>query len=257
MSNSDIPTEFTANYYNVSYFVTVNGKRFRQADGKESGWGYSNLTGEWHGCGPICNTWKDIFGLSGDSRTLDAGCGRGTFVTYMRDIGIKAEGFDFSGWAVQNPYVRCNRDWLRNYDATLVWPYSDNSFDLVTVLDMFEHLYELDINFVINEMFRVGKKWIFLQIATVGGGSGSGIHDNGYILRRGEKVPIELEGCAVAGHVTVQPKGFWVDKLEGVAELRGEKWIFRDDLVAKFIKDVPADVISNWVKNTLIILEKV
>lgn len=244
-----IPKNFTADYYDKDYFVTSNGKTFKKADGTIGAWSYANPTGEWLGCQPIVAAWKSIFN---PRNALDVGCGRGTFISYERDIGIKAEGFDFSGWSINNHYPRCEKKWIKNCDATKPWPYPDKSFDLVTVLDLMEHIYIDDIDFVINEMYRIAKKWIFVQIATVGGGSGSCLHDSGYILRRGEKVPIELEGMAVAGHVTVQDRQFWVNKLNNMNKFR-----LRDDMILEFIKKVPSDVISNWVKNTLLILERI
>jgi SAM-dependent methyltransferase len=253
-------SNFDSNYYNREYFVTVNGKKFQREDGTECGWSYANSQGEWHGCAPICGVWKNIFGLSGSSKVLDVGCGRGTFIAYLVDLGINAEGFDFSEFSVMNPYSRCPKERIRCHDATLTWPYSDKSFDLVTVLDLYEHIYETDIDKVIYEMLRVSGKYIFLQIATVGGGSGSGIHDKGYILKRGEKIPVRLEGCAVAGHVTVQNKQFWIDRLlDGItrsSEKSSDKWKFRDDLVGEFVKKVDPAILSNWTKNTLLILEK-
>jgi len=76
--------------------------------------------------------------------------------------------------------------------------------------DFFEHIYIDDLDKVIDEMYRVARKWVFLQIAVVGGGSGYATHEKGYILRKGEPIPPELEGNAVAGHVTVQPREFWL-----------------------------------------------
>jgi len=261
MNDTDIPKTFDQRYYDHYYFSDSKGKKFRSIDCKEQRWGYQNPTGEWHGCGPIVKAWNEIFNLSkcntehGLCKALDVGCGRGQFVAYMRDIGIEAWGFDFSEWAISNLYPRCDKGWVRVHDATQKWPYGDNAFDLVLALDFFEHIYLEDINFILDEIYRVAKKWIFLQIATIGGGSGSGIHEKGYIIKKGEGVPIELEGMAVAGHVTVQPKDFWIVKLKSRDE--DNRWKLRDDLVQDFIKKVPAEVISNWVKNTLIILEKI
>jgi SAM-dependent methyltransferase len=249
-------SNFDASYYNREYYVTVNGKKFQKEDGTECSWSYANPDGEWYGCAPICGVWKNIFGLGGNSRVLDVGAGRGTFIGYLVDLGINAEGFDFSEFSVSHPYSKCPKERLRQHDATLVWPYSNGKFDLTIALDIFEHLYFENIDFVINEMFRVSGKWIFLQIATVGGGSGSGIHDAGYILKRGEKIPVRLEGCAVAGHVTVCDKSFWMDKL-GKNMDDNNRFVFRDDLVLKFVNLTPADVISNWVKNSLIIMERI
>lgn len=246
---------FDSSYYNVDYFVTVNGKRFRK-DGTEHGWSYSNSDGEWLGCLPIVNAWKDIFKLDGNSKILDIGCGRGTFVNYLRNIGLETFGFDFSQWAVEHLY-KCDPKWIVLHDATKPFPYSGCPFDLVIALDIFEHIYLEDIDKVIDEMFRVSKRFVFLQIATVGGRSGFGDHDCGYILKRGESAPIELEAYAVAGHVLVQTKEWWVNRLLVGIERSGNKWKFRDDLVIKFVNKVPADVISNWTKNTLLILERI
>lgn len=245
---SSIPEKFDESYYDKDYFVTKEGKKFKNTDGSEGAWSYANPEGEWLGCKPIVEAWKDIFGCK---NMLDIGCGRGTFIGYARASGIIASGFDFSKWAVANRYSRCDPSWISCKDATEKWDYEGKSFDLVTVLDLLEHLYSDDIDKVINEMYRVSKKWIFLQIATIGGGSGSGIHDGGYILSKGEKVPIELESMVIAGHVTVQNKQFWINKL------KRNGWKFRDDVILEFIRRVPIEVIANWVKNTIIIMERV
>jgi hypothetical protein len=243
-----IPKEFTAEYYDEAYFATPKGKKFRRPDGSINGWSYENPTGEWLGCEPVVKAWKKIFN---PKNALDCGCGRGTFVAYMRDVGIEAYGFDYSEWAVsEGRYPRCRPEWLRLHDATKRWPYKDNEFDLVIALDFFEHLYLDDIPFVIDEMYRVARKWVFLQIAIVGGGSGFGTHEKGYILERGEPVPVELEANTVAGHCTVVDKGAW------------EEWLNRDcaiprrDMVQWFISLVDPNVISNWLKNAILVYEK-
>lgn len=264
---SDIPKDgnFNEQYYDAAYFAIVNGKKFKKADGSEGGWGYSNPSGEWHGIPPIVGVWKEIFNLNGTSnKMLDVGCGRGQFTAYARRAGIDAYGFDYSSWAVGNKYIGCDTTWITCHDATEKWLYEDKSFDLIIVLDVMEHLYnDGDIDKVIDELYRVAGKWVFLQIATVpGGGSGSGIHDGCYVLRKGEIVPIELEGMAVAGHVTVQTKDFWVNKLLKAKDKDGleydrKKWILRDDMMLEFVKRTPPDVIANWIKNTMIVLEKI
>ncbi len=238
---------FDKNYYDGNYFAIKDGKKFSRPDGSSGAWSYANPDGEWHGCKPIVEAWKELFKCRNQ---LDIGCGRGTFIAYARAIGIEAYGFDFSEWAITHLYPACDSSWVCCKDATKEWGYADNSYDLITVLDLMEHLYTEDIDRVIDQMYRVARKYVFLQIATVGGGSGSGIHASGYILKKGELVPVELEAMAVAGHVTVQDREFWIQKL------KRDGWIFRDDLVLEFIKKVPIDVIANWVKNTMIVMEK-
>lgn len=254
---------FDSNYYDDLYFSDLKGKAFKRPDGSIDHWGYKNEKAEWLGCGPIVKTWKDIFNLSkcntdsGLCKSLDIGCGRGTFVAYMRDIGVEAWGFDFSKWAVENRYPRCENGWIRVHDATQGWPYGDKAFDFVFALDFFEHVYIEDINFIVKEIYRVSKKWIFLQIATIGGGSGSSIHEKSYTIKKGETIPIELEGMAVAGHVTVQNQSYWIERLCMLGE---REWVLRDDLVDLFVKKVnqiDPMVLNNWTKNLMLILERV
>jgi len=243
-------TKFDSEYYNEDYFKTPNGKKYTKYDESIGAWSYANPTGDWLGCEPIVKVWKDIFNLNDKSLVLDVGCGRGTFISYLRDIGIQTYGFDFSEWAVANPHPGCHKDWIKCHDATKEFPYGGSPFDLVIVLDLMEHLYIDDIDKIIDEIFRVCKKWIFLQIATCGSGGLQG-NSNGYILNKGDIVPKELEAMAVAGHVTVQNKQFWINKFNN------PKWRFRDDKVEEFTKRVSHEVISNWIQNTLLVLEKV
>ncbi len=246
-------TIFDSTYYNEDYFKTPKGKKYSKSDGTVGAWSYANPTGDWHGCGPIVKVWKEIFELDDKTLVLDVGCGRGTFISYLRDVGIQTYGFDFSQWAVDNPHPKCHKDWIKCHDATKEFPYSGSSFNLTICLDLMEHMYIDDVDKVINELFRVSNKWIFLQIATCGSGGLQG-NDNGYILKRGEIVPKELEGCAVAGHVTVQNKQFWINKLMNNRET---SWKLREDKISEFINKVPFDVIANWIKNTILVLEKI
>lgn len=183
---------------------------------------------------------------------LDIGCGRGTLVTYARDEGIEAVGFDFSEWAVSDEgrYPRCKREWLTVHDAIKPFPYPDKSFDLVVALDLMEHIYLPDLPFVISEIRRVAKKWVFLQIAVAADGGVAGKVDREYILKRGEPVPIELEGNAVAGHVTVVHSKKWEEWLDH------DDWMIRKDMVNWFISLVPANVIRNWLLNMMVVLER-
>jgi SAM-dependent methyltransferase len=244
---SDIPKIFTQEYYDEKYFAVPKGKKFKRPDGSIDTWSYANPLGEWLGAKGIAKAWKEIFN---PETMLDVGCGRGTFVAYARDMGIKAVGFDYSKWAIENRYPRCKQEWLLCHDATKPWPYKDTSFDLLTILDFYEHIYVDDLDLVISEMYRVAKKWVFLEIATVGGGSGSGIHENGYIFKKGDPIPIEREGNAVAGHVTVCTADWWLEKFDR------DEWLPRRDMVNWFSSLVDQAIIQNWLLNSVLILER-
>jgi len=248
---SDIPETFTGEYYDENYYRTPKGKKFKRPNGSIEGWGYGNPDAESYYFKYVAEAWNKIFQ---PKTMLDIGCGQGTLVTYARDLGIEAFGFDFSKWAVsdEGKYARCKAEWLKHHDATEKWPYPNNYFNLVTSLDLYEHVYFDNLDFVISEMYRVANKWIFLQIATVGGGTDLGRPDEeGYILKKGEPVPIEREGNAVAGHVTVQPEEFWYDKLEH------EDWMPRRDLITHFTDLMGRYMNRNWLLNTMIVLKKI
>jgi len=239
-----LPKKFDPSYYDQRYFAVPKGKKFKRPNGSVGEWSYGNPTGEWLGCQPIVRAWKDIFK---PESMLDVGGGRGTFVAYARDEGIEAYCMDFSKWAIVNHYPRCRHGWLKVADARFI-PCRDNVFDLVTCLDTMEHIYEEDVSRVLDEIYRVTRRFAFFEIACVGGGSGAGSHFEGYALKRGEPVPVELEGYAVAGHVTVQPKSFWEERF------MERDWWFREDLVNLFRMLVPEEVLKNWL--TLFVLEK-
>jgi hypothetical protein len=240
--------EFTQEYYDNEYFSDPVGKSFRRPNGTIEHWGYRNLRGEFLGAKEIAEAWKIMFN---PKNLLDVGAGRGTFVAYARDVGIEAEGFDFSMWAIKNRYDRCKPEWLKVHDATKPWPYADKSFELVVALDFWEHIYQKDLQFVMEEMFRVAGKWVFLQIAVAGSGGLQGRSDKGYAFAKDQKVPIELEGCAVAGHVTVQPASFWYEKFER------EDWLVRRDMVNWFVALVNPAIIKNWMLNLIVVLERI
>ena len=242
---SDVPKKkFKGSYYDAEYFAgEKGGKSYQTADGTIKKWSYFNPTGEWAGCRDIVAAWKQMFT---PDNLLDVGCGRGQIIAYARDIGIKAEGFDFSEWAVSDEgrYSRCKNEWLKIHDATNPWPYEDNSYDLVTALDFYEHIYEEDLYFVIEEMFRVAKRHIFLLIATV-----DGIRETGYILKKGNPIPWD-DARTWAGHTTVQTPDFWYDRLER------DDWFFMRGSAEHFYSLVDPNITRNWVVNTIIVLEK-
>jgi len=264
MSESDVPQVFTADYYNSEYFAGEGGgKRFKRPTGIDK-WSYFNESGESIGTLDIAKAWKTMFN---PKTALDIGCGRGTTVAYMRDAGIEAEGFDWSKWAVTEApifkdgkrhwkrggkYERCRQEWVWRQDATETpWkkdglPLPDKHYDLVTAIDLYEHIYSQDIDRVAAEIDRVAKEWIFLEIATV-----DGVREKGYVLRKGEPHPDILEPNMVAGHVAVCTCEFWIDKFSAY------EWELRRDMREWFVSLVPENAIHNWLLNTILIFRKI
>ena len=234
--------KFTPEYYDSKYFADEKGIEFTLPNGRKEYWGYLNPKGEFLGAQEITEAWKKMFT---PDKMLDVGAGRGTVIAYARDAGIDAVGFDFSEWAVgdEGRYEKCNKEWLIQHDATEKWPYEDNSFPLVIALDFCEHIYDDDIDFVISEMFRVSSKWVFLLIATV-----DGIKETGYHLKKGEDIPWE-DGRTWAGHVTVDTEEWWIERF-----YRDDVFL-RRDMVNWFVSLVNPSILTNWLQNSILIME--
>lgn len=236
--------EFTQEWYDEKYFADSKGKKFIRSNGSVEYWGYKSPTGAISGGERIITAWKKMFS---PKTMLDVGCGRGSMVAYARNAGIEAYGFDWSEYATskKGKFEKCRSEWLKCHDATKSWPYSSNSFDLVIALDLWEHIYEADLNFTISEMFRVSKKWCFLEIATV-----DGIKEKGYILKKGQSIPIAEDGRTWAGHVTVDTESFWEERFNN------RDWMLRREMVSWFYSLLIPATIPNWLLNTVIILER-
>jgi len=237
--------EFNQSWYDYNYFANPEGKEFKRANGSVDHWGYKNPSANWSGAEEIVKAWKTIFQ---PRNLLEFGAGRGTMIAYARGVGIEAEGFDYSEYATSDEgrFAGCKREWLKCANAGKRWPYPDGSFDLVVGLDIMEHLYEEDdLKVAVPEMFRVAKKYVFLEIATV-----DGVREKGYILKRGEPIPLATDVKTWAGHITVMDRNSWEERLAR------EDWFFRRDLVEWFVGLVDEKIIHNWLLNSIIIMSK-
>ena len=234
--------QFKGDYYDEQYFADTKGKEFTLSDGSKEHWGYKNPTGIYLGAKDITKAWKTMFD---PVKLLDIGAGRGQFIADARAQGMNAVGFDFSEWAVgdEGRYSKCDKDWLIVHDATEEWPYHDNSFDLCVALDFFEHIHEEDLDFVINELYRVSSKWIFLLIATV-----DGVRETGYMLKKGESVNWD-DKRTWAGHVTVQTEEWWTNRLER------DNTFLRKDLFHYFYSLLEKNLVTNWMQNSVLVYD--
>jgi len=235
--------KFEHDYYNMDYFEAdvTGGKEFRRPDGSTEKWGYFHKQ-LWSGWSGIIGPLKLLFR---PKKVLDVGCGCGSFVREARKERVKAVGIDFAEWAIENALEGAER-WVSVGDARDI-PYPDDSFDFVLSTDLLEHIYLEDVDQVIDELHRVSSKWLFLQICTPTGDEG--FQDGGFILKKGEPIPIELEVYAVAGHVLVKTQSWWEERLQRPG------WRNRPDLVDKFRRLVePPDLIAYW--RTIFISEK-
>jgi glycosyltransferase involved in cell wall biosynthesis len=122
------------------------------------------------GCGPIPyqrnSHWLSFFGGIADeivrslkpNTVFDAGCAWGFLVESFRDRGVEAYGVDVSPYAIGN--VRPD---MRSYcsERSLVEPIKDGPYDLVTCIEVLEHMPEADAREAIGRMTSVTNAILF------------------------------------------------------------------------------------------------
>lgn len=166
----------------------------------------------WEEWTKIFQTLKDILGIHS---VLDAGCGCASSIVQALNIGLDAQGIDFSEIAISLAFDQ-SKDKVRIGDLRAI-PFPDNSFDLVLTSSVLEHIYEDEIKIVLSELARVSKKWIFFNI--------DGLEE--HITIAGFD---RLEG---GEHATIKPMGWWHKQLS-------EQMDINEFLTHKFIKLVPS-----------------
>jgi SAM-dependent methyltransferase len=93
-------------------------------------------------------------------KILDFGCGTGTFLGYLARYG-DAQGVDVDEQAIDY----CHKRGVHNVQLVSGFPlpFEDNSFDLVTILDVLEHIE--DDKGTLNELLRVLRPGGMLMVA--------------------------------------------------------------------------------------------
>ena len=144
--------------------------------------------------------WQQLVALSrahGCASALDYGCGKG--LQYAMDFdGLTLEGHLGYTVAKYDPAV----------PAFATEP--DGRFDLVWSIDVLEHIPESGIAWVLDRIFGLAAKAVYLVIAT---------QPSRKRLSNGENV-----------HVTVKPEPWWREKIDASASLAG----FAGDLACRF-----------------------
>ena len=123
------------------------------------------------------------------NRVLDVGCGIGFLVRKLRSLGIEACGTDFA--EDLKKFYWGDAPYFLLADAKHQ-PFLDKEFDLVISTDFFEHIPEQDIDEIITEMQRVGKK----------------------VITR-PAYEAKLNDRQAMYHVTNKPKEWWENKFNG------------------------------------------
>ena len=117
--------------------------------------GYQYIPGRWT---PVATAIIETYQLTEQSAVLDVGCGKGYLLYELKHLlpGITVVGCDISEHARRNAHPEI-REYLVDGSAHDVYPYLDNSFDLVVSLGCLHNLKIFQLKTALNEIERVGK----------------------------------------------------------------------------------------------------
>ena len=136
---------------------------------------------------------------------LDAGCGTAVMVRKLRESGIDARGIE----AASLPLKEYASDLLANGTVFSTpmqeIPFKTESFDMITSVEVFEHIPEADIDRSINELSRVAKPG---AIAFITVGQSTSRFDTADGRKKSAVAQISTK---FKFHETVKPRQWWLD----------------------------------------------
>lgn len=103
-----------------------------------------------------------IAGTCGFGKVLNVGSGKGEIVGELLKKGIDAYGFDVSDVVIERANIRWPGRFYQG--SPLSMPFLDESFDYIVSTDFMEHLEKIDVPTVLQELYRVSSRYVFLQI---------------------------------------------------------------------------------------------
>ena len=157
-------------------------------------------------------------------RVLDIGCARGFQVRALEERGIEAWGIDISEHAVSTaPEEVAHRLSVCGCQHTR---FPDGRFDLVMLMETLEHIPPYDIDRTIGEARRIGSRWLWATIPSIGANPyGPDGVVSGKVLERYlplyEEAEIDLapfghlalddHGRPIHGHLIVASMDWWTE----------------------------------------------
>jgi len=153
MNDDKVSCMLEAKKYEVNYW---------DGDRRYGYGGYKYIPGRW---GSLAKQIIADYNLKGNSRILDAGCGKGFLLLEIKKQlpSIDIVGIDISKHALKEaPEIFKNNFFIHNLKDTL--PFKDNEFDLVISINALHNLQIPDLKTAITEIERVGKnKYIAVE----------------------------------------------------------------------------------------------
>ena len=163
------------------------------------------------------------------STSLDVGCATGFLVEALRELGLDAQGSDISHYAVEHATPGAQGH-LKVGNLLDGLPYADGQFELVSTLEILEHLPPADVPRALQEIRRVCAGVVYATIPSFGrNASGPNGHYEGKV--RPERLehynelgldfvgPVpeadletDIGGGPVEGHLSIASFGWWTDR---------------------------------------------
>ena len=118
--------------------------------------GYKYIPGRWK---PVAESLIERFSLTGTSSVLDVGCGKGFLLYEMKQIlpGLQIVGFDISKHGLSESKQEIRNE-LFHHNAQDLYPYGDDTFDLVISLGCLHNLRVFELKNALEEIERVGRQ---------------------------------------------------------------------------------------------------
>ncbi|HVX21593.1 MAG TPA: class I SAM-dependent methyltransferase [Acidimicrobiales bacterium] len=191
-------------------------------------------------------------------RTLDVGCARGYLVEALRDLGVDAHGCDVSRYAVEHAAPGA-LGYVRLGDLSRGLPYADGQFDLVTALEILEHLTPDAVPAALAELRRVCGGLLYATIPSFGRNpSGPHGHLDGKVRPERlayydslgdhftgpvpfDDLAVDADGRPIEGHLTIASFDWWTARF---ADAGFDRWA---DVESRLYADIaPAGLGRFW-----------
>ena len=152
-------------------------------------------------------------------RTLDVGCGVGALVAEIRRAGVDGAGCDFSDAFLERAPRRARGHLTRQDVAAL--GYEDGAFDVVTCMEVLEHLPERVIDQAVAELRRVARGVVVVTTPSFGpnphGPDGIPVtepdwREDAAAGRRFRRIILDERGLPHCGHLTLATYAWWTER---------------------------------------------
>jgi SAM-dependent methyltransferase len=141
----------------VHCMVKAKEYEFDYWDGdRRYGYGGYRYDGRWK---PVAEHLIEHYGLDGDARILDVGCGKAHLLHELKQLLPRAEvsGFDISRHGLADAPEPI-RPYLFRYRAQDAYPFGDKHFDLVISIGCLHNLRVFELEHAVREIERVGRR---------------------------------------------------------------------------------------------------